>query len=304
MEKIVIVVGPTAVGKSELAILLAQKLDGEIINADSMQVYQEMNIGVAKPTNIEFNKATHHLYNIISVTKNFSVADFQRMLKQKVEEVLARNKLPIIVGGTGLYIRAFLYNYEFDQFENKIDDSKLQRLSNEELYEMLKKVDPESTLKIHVNNRKRIIRAILINQQSGLTKTAIETKQKRIPSYDAIIVGLNLERELLYSRINQRVDKMVDDGLIKEAQMVLNTAKSKSTALQAIGYKEFIPYFNNLVSLDSTIETIKKNTRNYAKRQLTFFKNQFSVKWFDTKEVSQDDILNYVKLKLKGEVHE
>jgi tRNA dimethylallyltransferase len=303
MDKILIIVGPTAIGKSELALRLALDLKGEIINADSMQVYQEMSIGTAKPDVLSFKNIKHHLYSIRSVKELFSVADFQNEIKLKVEEVINRGNLPIIVGGTGLYIRAFLYGYKFDVYKQEHPRLDLDTKTNEELLSYLTEIDPVSASRIHVNNRKRLIRAITIYESVGKAKSELEDLQAKKPIYDAQIIGLTMSREKLYERINQRVDKMIIDGLEQEALNIVKLAPPRSTALQAIGYKEFKPYFKGEVTLDRVREIIQKNTRNYAKRQYTFFRNQLQVKWFDLENNSLEEIKNKVLVMLSEVSH-
>jgi tRNA dimethylallyltransferase len=301
MEKIIIIVGPTAVGKSELAVKLALKIGGEIINADSMQVYEEMEIATAKPNQQEMKKVNHHLFSIKSVVENFSVAEFQRLINQKIKEVSSKKKIPIIVGGTGLYIRAFLYGYEFEEFSVKQSDESLEKLTNQELFDLLTKIDKTSTEKIHLNNRKRLIRAIQIYQSSGSTKTELELKQAKVPIYDATIIGLTMKRDKLYERINSRVDEMLKNGLLKEVELVAEKSIANKTAMHAIGYKEFLPYFKKEMTLSEVADKIKKNTRNYAKRQYTFFNNQFKVNWINLDKIQQEAAVNIIEKLYRGE---
>ncbi len=303
MDKIIVIVGPTAVGKSGLALKLAQKLNGEIINADSMQVYKEMSIGTAKPTDNEMLLVPHHLFNIRSISEDFSVASFQKLINEKIKEVIAKNKTPIVVGGTGLYVKAFLYGYVFEEYENKSINSDLELMTNQELYDLLFKIDPESTNKIHLNNRKRLIRAIEIFNSSGEPKSKLEAKQNKLPIYNATLFGLTMSRDKLYERINTRVDDMIIQGLAEEAKKVLNFARKNSTALQAIGYKEFTPLFSGEESLDKVKDKIKKNTRNYAKRQYTFFNNQFKMNWINLDESSEEEAIKIIEKAFKGETN-
>jgi tRNA dimethylallyltransferase len=303
MDKIIIVVGPTAVGKSDLAVKLALKVNGEIINADSMQVYSELEISTAKPNQQEMKKVNHHLFSIKSVADDFSVAEFQRLINLKIKEVVSNKKIPIIVGGTGLYIRAFLYGYQFEEFSVKKTDESLEQLSNQELFDKLYKVDAKATAKIHVNNRKRLIRAIQIYQNTGSSKTDLESKQVKKPVYDATIIGLTMSRVKLYERINVRVDEMLKNGLLKEVQAVYEKSKANKTAMQAIGYKEFLPYFKKEMTLLEVADKIKKNTRNYAKRQYTFFNNQFKVNWLNLDQISQEEALKIIEKVYSGEIH-
>jgi tRNA dimethylallyltransferase len=303
MDKIIIVVGPTAVGKSDLAVKLALKVNGEIINADSMQVYSELEISTAKPNQQEMKKVNHHLFSIKSVADDFSVAEFQRLINLKIKEVVSNKKIPIIVGGTGLYIRAFLYGYQFEEFSVNKTDESLEQLSNQELFDKLYKVDAKATTKIHVNNRKRLIRAIQIYQNTGSSKTDLESKQAKKPVYDATIIGLTMSRVKLYERINVRVDEMLKNGLLKEVQAVYEKSKANKTAMQAIGYKEFLPYFKKEMTLLEVADKIKKNTRNYAKRQYTFFNNQFKVNWLNLDQISQEEALKIIEKVYSGEIH-
>jgi tRNA dimethylallyltransferase len=303
MDKIIIVVGPTAVGKSDLAVKLALKVNGEIINADSMQVYSELEISTAKPNQQEMKKVNHHLFSIKSVADDFSVAEFQRLINLKIKEVVSDKKIPIIVGGTGLYIRAFLYGYQFEEFSVNKTDESLEQLSNQELFDKLYKVDAKATAKIHVNNRKRLIRAIQIYQNTGSSKTDLESKQAKKPVYDATIIGLTMSRVKLYERINVRVDEMLKNGLLKEVQAVYEKSKANKTAMQAIGYKEFLPYFKKEMTLLEVADKIKKNTRNYAKRQYTFFNNQFKVNWLNLDQISQEEALKIIEKVYSGEIH-
>ena len=300
MDKIIIIVGPTAVGKSDLAVKLALKVDGEIINADSMQVYSELEISTAKPNQAEMKKVKHHLFSIKSVVDDFSVAEFQKLINLKIKEVSNKKKIPIIVGGTGLYIRAFLYGYKFEEFSVKKIDENLEKLSNQELYDMLYEFDSKATTKIHLNNRKRLIRAIQIYKNTGSSKSDLESKQAKVPIYNATIVGLTMSRAKLYERINDRVDDMFKNGLLKEVQTVYEQTKTNKTALQAIGYKEFLPYFKKEMTLLEVADKIKKNTRNYAKRQYTFFNNQFKVNWINLDEVSHEEAVKFIEKAYNG----
>ncbi len=293
MKKVIVIGGPTAVGKSELAIELAKKIDGEIINGDSMQVYKEMNIGTAKVSEKETQGIPHHLLGFISVKEDFSVADYQKLAREKIDEIIAKKKVPIIIGGTGLYLKSVIYDYDFKE-EASIDMSEFDSFNNEELYDYLLKLDEDAAKKTHPNNRKRVLRAIEIYKANGETKTSLEKKQKHEPIYDCVFVGLTMPREELYERINKRVDKMISEGLVEEAKVVLETARKSSTALQAIGYKEFVPYFNKEKELEEVANDIKQNTRHYAKRQFTFFNNQFNVDWYNLKVQKLELVVDYI----------
>lgn len=280
------VVGPTCSGKSALAIKIAQIFDAEIINFDPYQCYEELQIGVAKPSQEELEIVPHHLFSFVPLNQDFTIFDFQKVFREKVKSLQNLNKNIVLVGGSGLYLRSAIYDYEFS--ETKIvDESKYNSFSNEELYERLKLIDPESSEKIHMNNRKRVIRALEIFDETGSKKSDLEKEQEHKPIYDITFIGLNPDRELLYQNINLRVDIMFENGLEEEIEYLYKKYDPSLKSLQAIGYKEFTQ-----VSKEEVRELIKKNTRNYAKRQMTFFKNQFeNINWFNNKE----DAIKYVE---------
>ena len=289
---IVVICGPTASGKSKLAIRLAQDFNGEIINGDAFQVYKELEIGTAKPTKEELMMATHHLFDYVEPIKNHSVMDYQVEARKTINEILSRKKLVVIVGGTGLYQKASLYDYTFTEEKENVDLSDLAPLSNEELYSYLVSLDEKASLKIHPNNRKRVLRAIAIIRQTGCKKSEIEEAQEHKIIYEDVhFVGLNINREELYKKINDRVDSMFEEGLVEEVTSLYEKYDFNNNAFKGIGYKEFIPYFEGKNSLEETKELIKKNTRNYAKRQFTFFKHQMPTIWCD----SIEEAYNYVK---------
>ena len=283
MKKVIVIVGPTGVGKTKLSIELAKKYNGEIINGDSMQVYKEMNIGTAKIKDEEKEGIPHHLFSILSFNESNSIYDFQTLVRNKIEEISSRNKLPIIVGGTGLYLKACLYDYEFlETKESNVNLDKYKDYSNEDLHKELEKFDKESAEKIHPNNRRRVLRAIEIYLSNSESKTNIEAKQEHKLIYDATIIGLTIDRKILHSIQDKRVDKMMEEGLLKEVEVLLSKEEfMNNTASQAIGYKEFIPYFNNEITLEQAIEQVKIHTHQYSKRQYTFFNNQLNVNWIE-----------------------
>ena len=282
MQKVIVIVGPTGVGKTKLSIELAKRYNGEIINGDSMQIYKEMNIGTAKIKDEEKEGIPHHLFSILSINESNSIYDFQKLVRNKIEEIASRNKLPIIVGGTGLYLKACLYDYEFKESNDNSElMKKYENYTNEELHNILKELDLESASKIHFNNRRRVLRAIEICL-SGESKSSVEAKQEHKLIYDAIIIGLTMDRNKLHQVQDTRVDQMIEEGLIKEVETIINNPYFiNSTASQAIGYKEFIPYFNKEIDLSNAIEQVKIHTHQYAKRQYTFFKNQLNVNWVE-----------------------
>lgn len=297
MKKVVVVVGPTGVGKTKMGVALAKYFDGEVISGDSMQIYKLMNIGTAKVTTEEMGDIPHHLIDIKNPKENYSVKEFQEEVRLKIDEISARQKLPIIVGGTGLYIKAALYDYVFS--ESQIDHQeyieKYKNYSNEELYEFLKKIDLESASSLHPNNRQRVLRAIAIYESTGTKKSDLLAKQEHKLLYDVKFIGLTLPRDVLYKRINERVDSMMNQGLLQEIEMLMKMNLSPELqSMKAIGYKEWFAYYQGNQNLEETIELIKKNSRNYAKRQYTWFNNQVPVKWFDVNLNDFDDTVNNV----------
>ena len=290
MEKnlVICIVGPTASGKTGLSIELAKKINGEIISADSMQIYKELNIATAKVTQEEMQNIPHHLIDICSIQESFSVADFKKMCYDKIDEIIKRGNTPIIVGGTGLYVSAVVNNMNFIEEDVNLEYREyLYNLakthSNEYLYNMLKEIDEESAKEIHPNNLKRVIRAIEIAKNSQKLKSKhMEEEKERLENedipYNFVTFYIDFNREKLYERINERVDLMLKQGLLKEAKMVYDKKLEKdSTCMQAIGYKEFFPYFENNITLEETVEKLKQETRKYAKRQETWFKNKLDI---------------------------
>ena len=274
---IIVITGPTCLAKSESALKVAQLSNAEIINGDAFQIYKEMNIGVAKPPKEYFSLIPHHLYSFVSIFEPYSIAQYQKDLRSTIADIVSRNKNVIIVGGSGLYIRSALYDYEFKD-EEPFDTSIFDDLSNEELHAKLEEIDPLEAKKIHQNNRKRIIRALAIYLSQNKTKSEINSSQSHKPIYEDVRFFVrDLPREELYKRINKHVDMMMDSGLLNEVKSIYEKYGNSLQAMQAIGYKEFVPYFNGQASLEDTIELIKKNTRNYAKRQMTFIRHQFPV---------------------------
>lgn len=294
---IIVVAGPTCSGKSSLAIKLAKALDAEIINGDAFQVYKYFDIGTAKPTIEERKIIPHHLFDFVDPNTNFNVKDYQELARKTIADLKDKNKNIIIVGGTGLYQKATLFDFSFDDEDNHADMSDLASLSNEELYAELKRIDEESANTIHVNNRKRVLRAIEIYRLHGKTKSSIIDSQEHKLLYDVMFIGLNVEREKLYNDINNRVDEMIKDGLVIEVTDLKNKYPESIHAFQAIGYKELLAYLNHKLTLNEAIELIKKNSRNYAKRQMTYFKNQLPMKWFD----NAIEAYNYVIENMKGD---
>ena len=285
---IIVIAGPTAVGKTKLSVELAKKIDGEIINADSTQVYRKMDIGTAKVTEEEKEGIPHHLFDIKDVSEDYTVYDYQKDCRNCIEDILNRGKTPILVGGTGLYIKAALYNYEFKDEVKKYDFSDL---SNEELYKKLIDLDPN--VDIHPNNRKRVERAItyILNNNESITNN---NSGNELIYNDTIIIGLTTDREVLYNRINKRVDVMMNMGLLDEAKYFYDLNIRSKAVMTPICYKELFEYFDNKITKEEAIDLIRQRSRKYAKRQYTWFNHQIPIKWFDVNSNNFDNTINEV----------
>lgn len=283
MEKVLVIVGPTAVGKTALSVELAKKFNGEIISGDSLQVYKKLDIGTAKIKTSEMEGIPHHLIDIIEPNETYSVADFQKAGRKLITEITERGRLPMIVGGTGLYIQSLLYDFQLGAKEESVTavrkkyEELAETLSKKELWEYLKTKDPLAAEKIHWNNQRKVIRALEVFEVTGYSITTPQEEPARL--YDYCMIGLNTERALLYQRINQRVDSMLEEGLLEEARFVYELGEVQAS--QGIGYKEFYPYFKGEESLENVVEQLKMNSRRYAKRQLTWFRNRLDAHWFD-----------------------
>ena len=279
------VCGPTASGKSALAVEIARKFSGEIVSADSMQIYKEMNIGTAKPDEIEKGGITHHLVDFLPVSEEYSVSQFVQDANKCIDDILSKNKVAVVCGGTGLYIDSLINNVQFLKTENSDEIRQelnvfLKENGIEALFERLKKVDPQAAESIHMNNTKRVIRALEINMLTGKTLSAVNAQSVKSRKYKTLFIGVNFRnRDNLYNRINLRVDQMIKSGLVEEAEMIHNQKLSK-TAIGAIGYKEIFDYLDGKVDLDTSVEVLKQKTRNYAKRQITWFKRNDEINWF------------------------
>ena len=289
--KVIVILGPTAVGKTKLSVELAKRLHGEVINADSTQVYQDMNIATAKVTEEEKENIPHHLFDIKRMTEDYSVSDYQKDVRVVIEDCIKRGKTPILVGGTGLYIKAALYDYQFAPTSYKGD---YHTFTNEELYQQLLEISPNT--KIHKNNRKRVERALDYYHE---THQVLEDKEKTEELlYPTIFIGLTCDRNLLYDRINQRVDVMVRSGLLDEAKKIYDSNIRTKAVMTPIGYKQLFPYFEGTKSLEDCLEEIKKDSRHYAKRQYTFFKHQLPVHWltvnFEQFDQTVQEELDYI----------
>lgn len=289
--KIICVVGATASGKTDLAVKLAKAVDGEIISADSMQVYKNMPIATAVATKEEQDGVVHHLVEFLDADQTFSVADFVERAKVLIDEITARGKVPIVAGGTGLFVDSLVKNISFSEVGSNAEiRNELAEKSNEELYERLLKLDPKSAEDIHPNNHKRVIRALELCM-SGTSKTEQNENSMLIDSpYDALYIGIGYkDRQKLYDRINKRVDLMLEAGLENEARQMLG--KQGLTARQAIGHKELQPYIDGKITLDEATENLKRETRRYAKRQLTWFRRNENINWLYADEMSRDELV-------------
>lgn len=287
-RKIILIVGPTAVGKTKLSIELAQKFNGEIISGDSMQVYRNLDIGTAKVTSEEMNGVPHHLIDIRDIDEQYTAAEFISEAKDKIKEIASRGKIPIIAGGTGFYVQALLDNYKLGADDASLKkDLKvrnelkvfLEENGPEKLWEKLAEIDAIAAKKIPIGNSRRVIRALEVYYKTG--KLFSEQDDKKTAEFDPLIIGLTTDRALLYERINQRVDIMLENGLLNEARYLFDKGDLELSAAKGIGYKEFYEYFKGNISLDDAIELVKRNSRRYAKRQLTWFRNKMDVNWFD-----------------------
>lgn len=295
------ILGPTAVGKTDISIAIAKKVNGEIISADSMQIYKHMNIGTAKPKIEEMQGIKHYLIDEIELDEEFNVAIFQKKAYQYIDIILNKNKLPIVVGGTGLYINSLVYPLDFTdgvsnwEYRNKLDEIANNR-GNEYLHNLLNNIDPESASSIHPNNRKRVIRALEVYEETGKTMSYFkERSQTKESPYNLLMIGLTMERQLLYERINRRIDIMIEDGLIDEVKNILDMGYNKNLiSMLGLGYKEIVKYLEGKYTLEEAIYILKRDTRRFAKRQLTWFKRDDRIHWYNIDEGSKDSIIKNI----------
>ena len=300
--KVIVICGPTASGKTALSIELAKRINGEIVSADSMQIYKDMNIGTAKPTKEEMQGIKHYLIDFVSPDKRYSVAQYKKDAKQAINEILKKGKYPIVVGGTGLYVDSLIYEIEYDDI--KLDENyrkELEKIAEEQglekLYNMALKIDPIAMKKISKNDKKRIMRILEIYKATGKTKTEQEIESRKRPiEYDYKVFAINWNREELYQRINKRVDTMIKQGLIDEVKNILQKYNTFPTSMQGLGYKEVVEYLNGNCTKEEMIEKIKMETRRFAKRQLTWFRKNKQTIWLD----GTNDIQNNVNIILEG----
>ncbi|UTH12573.1 tRNA (adenosine(37)-N6)-dimethylallyltransferase MiaA [Macrococcoides canis] len=305
MNKIplIVIVGPTAVGKTALSIEVAKAVNGEIISGDAIQVYRGMDIGSAKITQEEMEGIPHHLIDILNPDEPYSAAQFKAHAEKLIEDIYNRGKTPMIVGGTGLYIQSVLYEYEFVEEDNTLKKDilcKLEQYNKETLYAMLKDRDPKAAAQIHMNNRQRVLRALTYYEMHHKSITDQKKSQTLSSKYDTFIIGLNMPRPILYDRINHRVLLMIEQGLVQEVSTLLSKGYREKQSMTAIGYKEIIPYIDGEVSLNQAVESLQQNSRNFAKRQLTWFNNQMKIDWFDTDDLSVETITDQIMTNIKG----
>lgn len=303
---VVAIVGPTAVGKTKLSIEIAKKFNGEIISGDSMQIYRGLDIGTAKVKREEMEGIPHYMIDIKEPQDSFSVAEFKEKVEQHIKDIDNRHLLPILVGGTGLYIQSTLYGFNFSEhkrdpaFEEKIR-KQIEQEGITPIYEKLIRVDPEQAKNIHPNNIRRVIRALEVYEQTGKTMSELQAEQQKVESpYAPILIGLEMEREELYRRINKRIDQMLDEGLLEEVKALYDKGLKDAQCMQGIGYKEFIPFFEGEKTLDEVIEELKRNSRRYAKRQYTYFKNKLDVHWFPISESTMEQTFLVIFQELEG----
>lgn len=300
--KVIVICGPTASGKTALSIELAKKINGEIVSCDSMQIYKDMDIGTAKPTIEEMQGIKHYMLDFVSPDERYSVADYKKQAKQAIREIIEKGKVPIVVGGTGLYVDSLIYeieyqDIEFDEKYRKQLEERSKKEGLEVLYNEAKKIDPEAIIKISPNDKKRILRILEIYNATGKNKTEQEKEsRKNEVEFDYKVYAISWDREKLYDRINQRVDIMIDQGLIEEVQKIYSKYNKFPTAMQGLGYKEVLEYLEGKCNKQEMIDKIKQETRRYAKRQLTWFRKNKQTIWLD----GQEKIQNNIEIILEG----
>ncbi len=302
--KLIVIAGPTAVGKTALSIELAKAVGGEIISGDAIQVYRGMDIGSAKITHEEMDGVPHHLIDIMNPDEQYSAAHFKEMAVPLIEQIHSRGRVPMIVGGTGLYIQSVLYDYQY-QDEDSDESRRLlnhyEQLSTDVLFRELERVDAAASQTIHRNNRQRLLRALIFKQLHNQSITTQSKNQTISSKYDTLLIGLNMPRELLYERINRRVDMMMSSGLVDEVKALMKAGYSDARSMRAIGYKELMPYIEGELTEEEAVTQLKQNSRRFAKRQLTWFRNQMSLDWYDLTAISMADMVDILTTKLKGE---
>ena len=296
-EKVIVIGGPTASGKTRLGIDLAKKINGEIISCDSMQIYKDMTIGTAKPTADERKEAKHYLIDFVLPSQRYSVAEYKKDAENIIKKIIKNGRMPIIVGGTGLYLNSLIYGIDYPEIETDLKyreslESRVQQEGLEKLYNEAKMIDNKAVEKISHNDKKRILRILEIYHSTSKTKTELEEEsRKNGPKYDYKIFILNMDREKLYDRINKRVDFMINNGLIEEVNNLLKKYKDFPTAMQGLGYKEVVEYLEKKINIEEMINKIKQESRRYAKRQITWFKTYKNAVWLDADNKNNVEII-------------
>ena len=295
LPKVIVICGPTASGKTSLSVELAKRINGEIISCDSMQIYKEMDIGTAKVTKEEMQGIKHYLIDIIPPTQRYSVANFKKDAKNAIKEIIKKGKIPIIVGGTGLYVDSLIYEIDYPEIEydekyRKQMEERAEEEGLETLYNIAKKIDPEAIENISINDKKRIIRILEMYHSTGKNKTQLEKESRKEVEYDYKVFAIDWDREKLYERINKRVDIMLEQGLIEEVKNIKEKYEVFPTAMQGLGYKEVVDYLNGFYTKEDMIEKIKMETRRYAKRQLTWFRKNKEIIWINGEDSLENNL--------------
>jgi len=307
-EKLIVIIGPTAVGKTEISLELAKKMSTEIISGDSMLVYKGFDIGTAKPTLLEQKSVEHHMIDILNPEKEFSVTQFKAYAQEHIQNINRKGKIPILAGGTGLYVKSLVEDYAFnetpgDEVYRRELETLAEKQGKEYVHDMLRAVDPKTAERLHVNDFRRVIRALEVYHMGGelISQDKAMLEDGKL-AYDAVVIGLNRERSHLYERINQRVDLMIDSGFVEEVQVLLKAGVPRNCqAMKGIGYLDIIGYLDGLISLDTAIENIKKSTRHFAKRQLTWYRKMPYIHWYDVEAYSSKGLLKIVFQDIAGE---
>jgi len=307
-EKLIVIIGPTAVGKTELSLELAKKMSTEIISGDSMLVYKGFDIGTAKPTLLEQKSVEHHMIDILNPEQEFSVTQFKAYAQEHIQNINRKGKIPILAGGTGLYVKSLVEDYAFnetpgDEVYRRELETLAEKQGKEYVHDMLRAVDPKTAERLHVNDFRRVIRALEVYHMGGelISQDKAMLEDGKL-AYDAVVIGLNRERSHLYERINQRVDLMIDSGFVEEVHALLKAGVPRTCqAMKGIGYLDIIGYLDGLISLDAAIENIKKSTRHFAKRQLTWYRKMPYIHWYDVEAYNSKELLKIVFQDIAGE---
>jgi tRNA dimethylallyltransferase len=307
-EKLIVIIGPTAVGKTELSLELAKKMSTEIISGDSMLVYKGFDVGTAKPTLLEQKSVEHHMIDILNPEQEFSVTQFKAYAQEHIQNINRKGKIPILAGGTGLYVKSLVEDYAFnetpgDEVYRRELETLAEKQGKEYVHDMLRAVDPKTAERLHVNDFRRVIRALEVYHMGGelISQDKAMLEDGKL-AYDAVVIGLNRERSHLYERINQRVDLMIESGFVEEVRALLHAEVPRNCqAMKGIGYLDIIGYLDGLTSLDAAIENIKKATRHFAKRQLTWYRKMPYIHWYDVEAYSSKELLKIVFQDIAGE---